>query len=70
MIPGMYAYGTVQALISYLSMHAQHQDASHYLDLCFYNGMMTLLIILLLVVGALLPKLFVKKKSLYTAIRS
>lgn len=70
MIPGMYAYGTVQALISYLSMHAQQLDASHYLDLCFYNGMMTLLIVLLLVVGALLPKLFVKKKSLYTAIRN
>lgn len=61
MIPGMYAYGTVQALISYLSKHAQQQDASYYLDVCFYNGTMTILIILLLVVGTSLPKLFPKK---------
>ena len=32
MIPGMYAYGTVQALISYLSKHAHQQDASYYLS--------------------------------------
>lgn len=61
MIPGMYAYGTVQALISYLSMHAHQQDASYYLDVCFYNGTMTILIILLLVAGTSLPKLFPKK---------
>lgn len=57
MIPGMYAYGIVQALINYLKLHAGQADASHYLDQLVYNCSMTMLIILMMVVGVLLPKL-------------
>lgn len=56
MIPGMYAYGTVQALISYLQQHEDPITAPRYLDLLIYNGTMTLLIILMLVVGVTVPK--------------
>lgn len=56
MIPGMYAYGTVQALISYLQQHDDPITATRYLDLLIYNGTMTLLIILMLVVGVTVPK--------------
>ena len=53
MIPGMYAYGTIQALISYLQLHAAGAPSAHYLDVLAYNAIMTMLIILFLAVGAL-----------------
>ena len=51
MIPGMYAYGTIQALISYLQFGSPSQ---HYLNLLAYNAIMTMLIILFMVIGALI----------------
>ena len=53
MIPGMYAYGTIQALISYLQLNTADALSGHYLNLLAYNPIMTMLIILFIVVGAL-----------------
>ena len=53
MIPGMYAYGTIQALISYLQLNTADALSGHYLNLLAYNAIMTMLIILFIVVGAL-----------------
>lgn len=60
MIPGMYAYGTVQAMISYLRCHSEGVDTMHYLDMFVYNGLMTILIILMMVIGITLPKTIYK----------
>ena len=54
MIPGMYAYGTIQALISYLQTYSDGILSEHYLNLLAYNASMTILIILFMVVGALI----------------
>ena len=53
MIPGMYAYGTMQALINYLQLDAHGMPSAHYLNLLAYNAFMTILIILFIVMGAL-----------------
>ena len=53
MIPGMYAYGTIQALISYLQFNSAGTPSEHYLNIFAYNAIMTMLIILFMVVGAL-----------------
>ena len=53
MIPGMYAYGTIQALINYLQLDAHGMPSAHYLNLLAYNAFMTILIILFIVMGAL-----------------
>ena len=53
MIPGMYAYGTIQALISYLQFNSSDMPSEHYLNILAYNAIMTMLIILFMVVGAL-----------------
>ena len=53
MIPGMYAYGTIQALISYLQFNSSETPSEHYLNIFAYNAIMTMLIILFMVVGAL-----------------
>ena len=53
MIPGMYAYGTIQALICYLQFNAAGTPSEHYLNILAYNAIMTLLIILFMVVGVL-----------------
>lgn len=58
MIPGMYAYGTVQALVLYIYQHQNNGETGHYLDLFIYNGTMTLLIILMMVVGLSVPRIF------------
>lgn len=52
MIPGMYAYGTIQALISYLQIDDHGPMSVHYLNLLAYNAIMTILIILFMVIGA------------------
>ena len=53
MMPGMYAYGTIQALISYLQFNSSDMPSEHYLNILAYNAIMTMLIILFMVVGAL-----------------
>lgn len=62
MIPGMYAYGTVQAMISYLRCHNEGVDPMHYIDIFIYNGLMMMLIILMMVIGIMLPKSFFLRK--------
>ena len=54
MIPGMYAYGTIQALISYLRFYSAGAPSAQYLNVFAYNAIMTMLIILFMAVGALL----------------
>ncbi|MCI6143730.1 MAG: threonine/serine exporter family protein [Alloprevotella sp.] len=61
MIPGMYAYGTIQALISYLQYLSDGTPSEHYLNVLAYNAIMTMLIILFMVVGALVG-IFVSEK--------
>ena len=53
MIPGMYAYCTIQALVSYLQFNSSETPSEHYLNIFAYNAIMTMLIILFMVVGAL-----------------
>ena len=67
MIPGMYAYRTIEALISCLS-HVQEQAFSHYLYLLVYNGLTCAFIILGMVIGATVPVFLLKKLS-FTATR-
>ena len=67
MIPGMYAYRTVEALISCLSL-VQEQVFSHYLYLLAYNGLTCAFIILGMVIGATVPVFLLKKLS-FTATR-
>ena len=67
MIPGMYAYRTIEALISCLS-HVQEQVFSHYLYLLAYNGLTCAFIILGMVIGATVPVFLLKKLS-FTATR-
>lgn len=50
MIPGMYAYGTLQALISWLGSN-NPVAAEHYFPLFCYDVVMTLLIIVMMVIG-------------------
>ena len=67
MIPGMYAYRTVEALISFLR-HVQEQALSHYLYLLAYNGLTCAFIILGMVIGATVPVFLLKRLS-FTATR-
>lgn len=54
MIPGMYAYGTFQALFKIL---ASPSAPDHYCGALLYNLLTALAIILMLVSGAFLPKM-------------
>ncbi len=67
MIPGMYAYRTIGALLLCLA----HQDEAqflHYLHLLAYNGFTCVFIILGMVVGAMIP-IFLFKKISFQATR-
>lgn len=67
MIPGIYAYKTFGGIA--MSLLAERPDAfSHYFDICAYNGLMTLGILVCMVVGATLP-IFMLKKIAFQATR-
>ena len=67
MIPGMYAYRTVEALLSCL-YHTEEEVFRHYFYLFAYNGLTCIFIILSMVIGATLPVFLLKKLS-FTATR-
>ena len=67
MIPGMYAYRTVEALV--MCLFTQDEDLfNHYLYLCTSNGFTCAFDILGMVLGATLPIFFLNKIS-YRATR-
>lgn len=67
MIPGMYAYRTVEALVACL-YHTQEEAFIHNLYLLTFNGLTCLFIILGMVAGATIPVFLLKKLS-FTATR-
>ena len=67
MIPGMYAYRTIEALLSCL-YHTQEEAFSHYFYLFAFNGLTCAFIILGMVIGATIP-IFLLKKLSFTATR-
>lgn len=67
MIPGMYAYRTIEAMLSCL-YHTQEDLFGHYFYLLAYNGLTCAFIILGMVTGATLP-VFMFKKISFTATR-
>lgn len=62
MIPGMYAYRTVEGVVMCLS-HQEEAVFNHYLYLCTYNGLTCTFDILGMVVGATVPIFIFKKVS-------
>lgn len=62
MIPGMYAYRTIEDLILCLC-HKEEQIFSHYLYLLTYNGFTCVFIILGMVIGATIPIFLFKNLS-------
>ena len=62
MIPGMYAYRTIEALLSCL-YHTQEEVFSHYFYLFAFNGLTCAFIILGMVIGATIPVFLLKKLS-------
>lgn len=67
MIPGMYAYRTMEALLSCL-YNTQEDAFRHYFYLLTYNGLTCTFIILGMVAGATIP-IFLFKKLSFTATR-
>ena len=67
MIPGMYAYRTIEALLLCLT-HSGETHFMHYLYLLTYNGLTCTFIILGMVIGATVP-VFLFKKLSFTATR-
>lgn len=67
MIPGMYAYRTIEAVLSCL-YHTQEEAFGHYFYLLAYNGLTCTFIILGMVIGATVP-VFLFKKLSFTATR-
>ena len=67
MIPGMYAYRTIEALLSCLD-HTQEEVFAHDFYLFAYNGLTCTFIILGMVLGATIPVFLLKKLS-FTATR-
>ena len=64
MIPGMYAYRTIGALILCLK-YTEEKAFSHYFYLLNYNGFTCIFIILGMVIGATIPIFMFKKISFY-----
>ena len=62
MIPGMYAYRTIAGLLGCLAS-ASETAASHNLYILFFNGLMTMAIVITMVIGANLPIFMLKKIS-------
>lgn len=67
MIPGMYAYRTVEALLACL-YHTEEAEFSHWLYLFAFNGFTCTFIVLGMVVGATIP-VFLFKKISFSATR-
>lgn len=67
MIPGMYAYRTIEALLSCL-YHTQEEAFRHYFYILTFNGLTCTFIILGMVIGATIP-VFMFKKLSFTATR-
>ena len=67
MIPGMYAYRTIEALLLCLT-NQEEQAFNHYFYLLSYNGLTCTFIILGMVVGATLP-IFLFKNTSFKATR-
>lgn len=65
MIPGMYAYRTIQYLLTTLC-HTGEEAFQHYFYLFVYNGLTSTFIISGMVIGATLP-VFLFKKLSFTA---
>lgn len=55
MIPGMFAYRTVQALAYYLATGGSENESLHYINQFFYNGLTAVCILFLLVTGTVIP---------------
>lgn len=68
MIPGMYAYRTVEALVLCLC-HSDEQTFIHYFYLFAYNGFTCSMIVLCMVVGANTP-IFLLKRMSFTATKN
>ena len=62
MIPGMYAYRTIEALLSCL-YHTQEEMFGHYFYLLAYNALTCSFIIFGMVIGATVPVFLFKKLS-------
>ena len=62
MIPGMYAYRTIGALLMCMH-HPEEEIFNHYLYLLTYNGFTCIFIMLGMVIGATLPIFMFKKLS-------
>ena len=67
MIPGMYAYRTIGALLLCL-YHSEERLFNHYLYLLSYNGFTCVMIVLGMVIGATVP-IFIFKKVSFQATR-
>ena len=67
MIPGMYAYRAVQALISCMC-HSGEAEFNHHLSLFAQNGLTCAFIVLAMVIGANIP-VFLLKKTAFQATR-
>lgn len=67
MIPGMFAYRTMQSLTVYLKCNSE-TDALHYINLFFYNGITTMFVLFLLVLGSVIP-MFMLRKMLFSSNR-
>ena len=67
MIPGMYAYRAIQALIACLQ-HSSETDFMHQLYLLNYNGLICCTIILLMFLGVTVP-IFCFKRYSFSATR-
>ncbi len=67
MIPGMYAYRSVQALLMCFSRHSE-DVFSHYIDLFGYNWMVCVITIGLMVIGVTLP-IFIFRRHSFSATR-
>lgn len=68
MIPGIYAYHTVQALVLCVSSNSE-AVISHYSSLLIYNGLICTFVIACMVVGAVVP-IFSFKRLSFSATRS
>lgn len=67
MIPGMYAYGAVEAMMMCL-YHSGETEFNHYLYLLSYNGLTCVFIIIGMVLGATIP-IFLFKRIAFQATR-
>ena len=67
MIPGMYAYRTVAAMVLCL-YHQEESEFTHYFYLLSYNGLTCMFIVLGMVIGATVP-IFLFKNTSFQATR-